>query len=270
MKLAVIGGGAMGEAIVAAVLREKLIDAADIVVAEPVPARLHHVQSTFGVNGAAEAAAVVESEHILLSVKPQDFDKVASAIKGTLPKTSTVVSIMAGVTIGRIRDSLGHGAIVRSIPNTPAQVGRGFTLWTATSEVSETAQGEIAAIFEAMGKQEYVSDERYIDMATGVSGSGPAFVFLFIEALVEAAVYIGFGRELATEMAIQTVAGSAGLAQTSGKQLAELRAMVTSPGGTTAEGLRALEEGGLRAAVLHAVDAAYNKSKLLGGGAGQK
>jgi pyrroline-5-carboxylate reductase len=270
VKLAIVGGGAMGESIVAAVLREKLVEATDIVVAEPVPARLHQVQSTYGVNGADDAAAVANSASVLLAVKPQDFDKLAASLKGKLPKTATVISIMAGITIDRLRDGLGHGAIVRSIPNTPAQVGEGFTLWTATPEVTEAAQGEVAAIFQAMGRQEYVGDERYIDMATGVSGSGPAFVFLFIEAFADAAVYVGFGRELATEMALQTILGSAKLAQASGKHPAELRAMVTSPGGTTAEGLRALEEGGLRAAVLNAVDAAYNKSKLLGGGMGQK
>ncbi len=270
MKLAIVGGGAMGEAILAAVLRQKLVAPQDIAVAEPVAARLHALQSKYGVGGAPDAAAVVDADHVLLAVKPQDFDKLAASIKGKLPKTATVISIMAGVTIERLREGLAHTAIVRSIPNTPAQVGAGFTLWTATPEVGEQAQGEVAAMFQAMGRQAYVSDERYVDMATGVSGSGPGFVLLFIEAFIDAAVYIGFGRELATEMAVQTIAGTALLVQETGRLPADLRAMVTSPGGTTAEGLRALEEGGLRAAVLDAVEAAYNKSKAMGGGAAQK
>jgi pyrroline-5-carboxylate reductase len=270
MKLAIVGGGAMGEAIVTAVLRNKLMRANDIVVAEPIEGRLHALQSRHGVNGASEASAVVEADQLLLAVKPQDYDKLAASIKGKVPKQTTLISIMAGIPIARLRDGLGHHAIVRSIPNTPAQIAEGMTLWTATPEVGEAAQAEAAAIFEAMGHQIYVADEHYIDMATAVSGSGPGFVLLFIESLIDAAVYIGFGREVATEMALQTVIGSARLAQESDKVPAELRSMVTSPGGTTAEGLRALEAGGLRAAVLDAVDAAYNKSKAMGGGAGSK
>jgi pyrroline-5-carboxylate reductase len=270
VKLTVVGGGAMGEAIVGAVLRQKLMAPDEIVVAEPVAARLQHLQLTFGVKGAEEAPTALESDHILLAVKPQDFDKLAADLKGKLPRSATLVSIMAGVPIAKMRESLGHAAVVRSIPNTPAQIGEGMTLWTATPEVSEGARGEVAQIFEAMGRQKYVNDERYLDMATGVSGSGPGFVFLFVEAFVDAAVYIGFGRELATEVALQTIVGSAKLAQLTGKSPAELKSMVTSPGGTTAEGLRALEEGGLRAAVLDAVEAAYNKSKALGGAGGQK
>jgi pyrroline-5-carboxylate reductase len=177
---------------------------------------------------------------------------------------------MAGVPISTISQTLGHKAVVRAMPNTPAQIGEGMTLWITTPAVSDEAASRAESIFAALGRQARVTDEKYLDMATGVSGSGPGFVLLFIEAMIDAAVHVGFGRELATEMVLQTVAGTAKLAQQSGKHPAELRAMVTSPAGTTAEGLRELEAGGLRAAVLNAVEAAYNRSKALGGQGSQK
>jgi pyrroline-5-carboxylate reductase len=270
MRLSIIGGGAMGEPIIKAAIERKLCAPGDIALAERVEPRLDALKKTYGINGSTRADAVVDCDALLLAVKPQDFDKLAASIKGKLRPETTVVSIMAGVTIDRLARSLAHKAIVRAIPNTPAQIGEGMTLWTATGDVGEAAQSDIAALFDAMGRQAFVTEERYIDMATGVSGSGPGFVLLFIEAMVDAAVYIGFSKELATEMVLQTVIGTARLAQESGKHPAELRAMVTSPGGTTAEGLRALEDGGLRSAVLDAIDAAYNKSMALGGPSRQK
>ena len=148
----------------------------------------------------------------------------------------------------------------------PAQAREGMTVWTASKAVSESAKKDVERIFSALGRQAFVPDERYLDMATAVSGSGPGYVFLFIEAMIDAAVHIGLSRELATEMVLQTVAGSARYAQETGKHPAELRNIVTSPGGTTAEGIRVLEAAGLRAAVTEAIVAAYNKSKALGAG----
>ncbi len=150
------------------------------------------------------------------------------------------------------------------MPNTPAQVGQGMTVWTATDGVSEQARVDVGRIFDCLGRQAYVAEERYIDMVTAVSGSGPGYVFLFIEALIDAAVHIGLPRDLATEMVLQTVKGSARFAQDTGRHPAELRNLVTSPAGTTAEGILALEEAGLRAAVTEAVMAAYNRSVILG------
>lgn len=265
MKIGIIGGGAMGEAIMAAVLRRKVVTPKELTVAERITDRLETLRKAYKVNGTADAAGAVDADCVVLAVKPQDFAKVAASIKGKLPRTSTALSIMAGVPIATLAEALGHKAIVRSIPNTPAQVGEGMTLWTATPEVGEPAQADIAAILDAMGHQAYVPDEHYLDMATGVSGSGPGFVLLLIEAMIDAAVHIGLPRALASEMVLQTFAGTVRLVQETGRHPADLRDMVTSPAGTTSEGLRALEAAGVRAAMLEAVDAAYNRSKALGG-----
>ena len=201
---------------------------------------------------------------MITAVKPQDFEKAASAIAGRL-QGATVISIMAGVTVAQLTSALQTDAVVRSMPNTPAQIGEGMTVWTATPGVSESAREGVQRIFGAMGKEAYVPDEKYLDMVTGLSGSGPAYVFLFIEALIDAGVHIGLSRELAATMALQTVLGSARYVEATGKHPAELRNQVTSPGGTTAEALRVLEAGSFRSDVLEAVIAAYEKSKALGG-----
>jgi pyrroline-5-carboxylate reductase len=173
---------------------------------------------------------------------------------------------MAGVTVKQLSKALKTDSIVRSMPNTPAQIGEGMTVWTATADVGGNAREGVRSILGAMGKEAFVPDEKYLDMATGLSGSGPAYVFLFIEALTDAGVHIGLSRDLAATMALQTVLGSAKYAAETGKHPAELRNQVTSPGGTTAEALRAFENGAFRADVLAAVVAAYEKSKALGEG----
>ena len=265
MRIGIIGGGAMGEAIISAVLRHKLVSANEVTVAERVPGRLEVLRSSHGVNGTPDAAGAVDADYIVLAVKPQEFGKAAASIAGKLPPASTAISIMAGIPISRLTADIKHKAIVRSAPNTPAQVGAGMTVWTATKEVGETAQADVAAILDAMGRQAFVSDERYVDMAMAVSASGPGFVLLLIEATIDGAVHIGVPRDLATEMVLQTFVGTARLAQETGRHPADLKNMVTSPGGTTTEGLQALESAGVRAALIEAVSAAYNKSKALGG-----
>jgi len=154
--------------------------------------------------------------------------------------------------------------VVRVMPNTPAQIGEGISVWAATSEVTEQQREWVSSILGAMGKEIYVAEEKYIDMATAVSGSGPAYVFLFVESLVEAAVHIGLPRDIAQEMVLQTLLGSGHLVQKSGKEPSELRRMVTSPGGTTAEALLQLENGGFSNLVLQAIIAAHNKARSLG------
>src|SRR5690606_27157962 len=219
---------------------------------------------TYGVRTASDNAAAVQgADFAVLAMKPQDFEKAAPDLKGRLG-SAVAVSIMAGVTLNRITSLLGVDAAVRAMPNTPAQIGEGMSVWTATAGVDEAGREGAARIFGSLGAEAFVPEERYLDMATGLSGSGPAYVFLFVEALTDAGVHIGLSRELAATMALQTVAGSALYAEQTGKHPAELRNQVTSPGGTTAEGLRALEQGGLRSTVLDAVIAAYEKSKALG------
>jgi pyrroline-5-carboxylate reductase len=265
MKLGVIGVGAMGEAIVSAVLAAKLATTNDIKVANHAEVRLKYMATTYEVEASSEhSSAAAAADFLILAVKPQDFPAAADELKPHLGGGTTVISIMAGVKISDISTLLGSESIVRAMPNTPAQIGQGMTGWTATPAVGETAREGVRRIFGAMGKEAYVPDEKYIDMVTGLSGSGPAYVFLFIEALTDAGVHIGLPRDIASTMALQTVLGSAVYAERTGTHPAELRNQVTSPGGTTAEGLKALEHGNLRADVLDAVIAAYEKSRALG------
>lgn len=265
MNLALIGGGAMGEAIIAAVTKGQVADPAQIRVFDVSAARLEHLGTTYRVATAERPEGAIEgAELAVFAVKPQDFPAAAQPLAGRL-KDVTAVSIMAGVRIVQLTSALETQNVVRSMPNTPAQIGEGMTVWTATSAVSDAAREGVRKILGAMGREAYVPEEKYLDMATGLSGSGPAYVFLFIEALTDAGVHIGLSRELASTMALQTVLGSARYAEVTGKHPAELRNQVTSPGGTTAEALRAFEAGSFRSNVLEAVVAAYEKSKALGG-----
>ena len=266
MKLAVIGGGVMGEAIIGALLTKGIAAASDLVACDILEGRRQHLQASYGVKAVARGSEVAGgADLVLLAVKPQEFPAAGRDLNGRLTAGQTVLSIMAGVPIARIREALKHDAVVRAIPNTPAQIGKGITLWTATSEVSEAGREAVRRVLAALGQEIYVSEEKYIDMATAVSSSGPAYIFLVMEALVDAAVHIGFRREMAEQMVIQTVLGSARYAQASSRHLAELRNQVTSPAGTTTEGLLALEKAGLRAAFIEAVQAAYDKAQRLGG-----
>jgi len=225
---------------------------------------VHHLGASYNIAMAEGPDQAVENvDFAVFAVKPQDFAAAADAIGGKL-KGATAISIMAGVTLKQLTSALRSDAVVRSMPNTPAQIGEGMTVWTATPGVGEDARASVRQILGAMGKEAYVPEEKYLDMATGLSGSGPAYVFLFIEALTDAGVHIGLSRDLASTMALQTVLGSAKYAEETGRHPAELRNQVTSPGGTTAEALRAFENGSFRADVLAAVIAAYEKSKALG------
>ena len=265
MKLAFIGGGTMGEAIIAGVLDKGVLSPADIAACDISPARREHLAKTYGVSVGEEAAVSSQSDIVMLAVKPQEFPAAGRALNSTLNGNQTVMSIMAGVPIDVIRSALKHDAVVRAIPNTPAQIGEGMTVWTATEAVPASTREAVRSVLSVLGRELYVDDEKYVDMATAVSSSGPAYVFLMIESLIDAAVHIGLRREMAVPMVLQTVLGSARYAIETGKHPAALRNQVTSPGGTTTEGLRELEEAGLRAAFLNAVEAAYEKAKALGG-----
>ncbi len=184
-------------------------------------------------------------------------------LKGELKPDQLVLSIIAGARIDTLRNGLSHNSIVRVMPNTPAQIGEGMSVWTATAEVTPAQRKRAGKILGALGKQIYVDHEKYLDMATAISGSGPAYFFLFLEVLAEAAGQIGLPREMAQELALQTMLGAGHLIQKTGKDPAELRRMVTSPGGTTAEALRELEKGGFSSLLMKAVNAAYDKARRL-------
>jgi pyrroline-5-carboxylate reductase len=265
MRLAFIGGGMMGEAVIAGAIRNDISGAGSIAVCDVAAARRQHLSSKYQVKATGDAAVATQgADIVVLAVKPQEFAVAASQLKGRLGGDQTVMSIMAGVRIETIRDLLGHDQVVRAIPNTPAAISESMTVWTATPTVQEAARDAVRMLLGVLGKEIYVDSEKYVDMATAVSSSGPAYVFLVMEAMIDAAVHIGLRREMAVPMVIQTLLGSARYAQESGRHPAELRNQVTSPGGTTTEGLLELEEAGLRAAFARAIEAAYLKAQELG------
>jgi len=266
MRVGVIGGGFMGEALVSALLKNGLAEASEVTVSDVVEARRQHLAASYGVEVMAEnLEAVRGAELVVLAVKPQEFSAVAAGLRGRVGRKQTLLSIMAGVPIERIGRELEHEAVVRAMPNTAAFVGQAMSVWTARAGVPEERCETVARLLRAVGRELRVGDEKYLDMATAVSGSGPGFVFLFLEAFIDAAVHIGLRREVAQELAVQTLLGSAVLARETGKHPAELRNMVTSPGGTTAAGLQVLEDAGLRGAIIDAVEAAYERAKELNG-----
>jgi pyrroline-5-carboxylate reductase len=266
VKLAFIGGGMMGEAIIAGAIANDVTDAGSISACDIVAARRKHLASHYKISVTEDPIEAMDgAEVVVLAVKPQEFASAAGKLDGNLDKRQVVMSIMAGVPIAAISEQLKHNQVIRAIPNTPATVSEGMTVWTATSSVKSAARDHVRMLLRVLGKEIYVDAEKYLDMATAVSSSGPAYVFLVMEAMIDAAVHIGLRREMAVPMVIQTFLGSARYATESGRHLAELRNQVTSPGGTTTEGLLALEEAGLRAAFVHAVEAAYLKAQELGG-----
>ena len=265
-KITFVGGGAMGEAIIGSLISKQLLNPTQICVSEPVPTRREYLNSTYGVTTETDnSQAVTGASVTVLAVKPQVLGPVMADLNGNLSPAALVVSIMAGVQIDTLRIGLGHDKIVRSMPNTPAQVGKGMTVWTDTAAVTESDRAAAQSILEAMGEAIYAAEEHYLDMATGLSGSGPGFVYLLLEALIDAGVHIGFSRDQAQLMVLQTVEGSVELMRQSGLHPADLRNRVTSPAGTTAAGTLVLERAGVRSALIDAVDAAYRRSQELGG-----
>ena len=266
MKIAFIGGGVMGEAMLSAILDKGLSLPQAISVSDVSQARCQHLGQKYGVAVMSNNRQAIEgSDVVVLAIKPQNLAEVMAELSGQLKSAQLVLSIIAGARINTLRVGLNHSCVVRVMPNTPAQIGEGISVWTATTGVTKEQKGWAASILGAMGKEIYVDDEKYIDMATAVSGSGPAYIFLFVESLVNAAVDIGLPRDMAQELVLEMMLGSVHFMQKSGKEAAELRRMVTSPGGTTAEALLRLEKGGFSDLLKQAVNAAHDKAKRLGG-----
>ncbi len=262
-KIAVIGGGTMGATFVRAVTNAGVVSMGDLTVCEVLPERRAWLEDEFsGISVTGDQAEAVNGgEVVYLSVKPQDLRSLNSE-GGTGAKL--LISILAGSTIADVQASTGAERIVRAMPNTPAQVGKGFTAWTATAGVTDDERNLVSQLLDTMGEQLYVADESAIDKITAVSGSGPAYVFLIIEAMINAAVNIGLRPDDARRMVLQTIIGSSEFAAQSGQHPAVLKDMVTSPGGTTAAGLRVLEQRGVRAALIDAIAAAHQRAEELG------
>lgn len=263
-RFAFIGPGVMAEAMIVGLLNKKLAAPKNILAAGPRPERGEELQRKYGIRTTTDnAAAARAADVIVLSVKPQRLSEVMRGIKG-IPPDGLVLSIVAGAPIEKIRSGLKHKPIVRSMPNTPGQIGQGITVWTASKEVTDEQRGLARTILSALGDEIFVEDENYLDMATALSGSGPAYVFLFMEALIDAGVHMGFPRRIAEQLVLQTIKGAAAFYEQAKLHPAALRNQVTSPGGTSAEALYYLEKAGLRTAISRAVWAAYQRSLELG------
>jgi pyrroline-5-carboxylate reductase len=265
MKIGFIGGGNMAEAILSSVLARKLAGPQDIGVSDILDSRLSYLEQKYKITVLQDNRKTVkDKEIVILAIKPQALADVMRGLKGHLKPTQLIISIIAGKSINTISTGLAHNCLVRSMPNTPAQIGEGITVWTATPQVTAQQKSWTASILGVMGSEIYVDDEKYLDMATAVSGSGPAYVFLFIEALEAAAVKLGFAPAVAQQLVMQTLLGSEHLLQRSAKTPQELRRMVTSPGGTTAEAIGVFEKGGFSRLIEQAIIAAHEKAKKLG------
>ncbi len=263
-KLGFIGGGNMAEAIIKGLLAGG-VTAAELVVAEPMAERREFLQSAYGIDVRADNGEVAAmTDALIIAVKPQVFRGMAAALGATGFAGKLVISIMAGISIGGMEEACGGSCrVIRVMPNTPALALAGASAIcrgkNATDDDLFFAQG----IFDLVGTT-CVVDEKLMDAVTGLSGSGPAYVFTIIEALTDAGVKQGIPRPLALELSAQTVYGAAKMVLQTGEHPGKLKDMVTSPGGTTIEGLHALEKGKLRATMINAVQAATERSKELG------
>ncbi len=265
-----VGGGIMAGAMIQGLLEKNLAQPDRIMASGPRDKRRNELQALYHIRTTASNCEVARaSEIVVLSVKPQLLAHILAEMSGCIRPDQLVISIAAGGRIDTLSGGLGHSAIVRAMPNTPAQIGEGMTVWTATPEVTEEQRSQARAIFQALGHEVFVEDEKYLDMATAVSGTGPTYVFLVLEALIDAAVHLGFPRHLAQDIVIETMRGSILFARESGKHPAELRNMVTSPGGTSAEAIYQMEKGTLRTVLSKAVWAAYQRSRALGESVGK-
>ncbi len=264
MRIGFIGGGVMGEAILKGILTKKVVRPTAITVSDISKQRLTTLQQRYGITTTGNnKQAAADSDIIILAIKPSEMGAVLPQLR-SLSAKQLVISIAAGVTLDTLRKGLKHNRLIRSMPNMPGQIGEGITVWTATPEVTQKQKEMATSILASLGEEIHVASEKYIDMATAVSGSGPGYIFLIAEALTDAGVHIGLPRTIAEKLVIETLIGSGRSLKTLGEHPASLRNKVTSPGGTTTEGLLELETGGLRSLLLHAVIAAYQKSLSMG------
>ncbi len=264
-QLGVIGVGKMGEAMVKGLLASKQLAPERIIVTDKDASRLTFMRESYGVATHPTCADVVSNAGTcILAVKPQDMAGVLEEIKGAVAESCLIISIAAGITVPWLQGYLGRSAkIVRAMPNAAAMVGMAATGLFLSEAVSPEEGKAAKAIFDAVGTTVFVQKEEHLNIVTGLSGSGPAYLFVILEAMTEAGVYCGLAREVAAGLALQTLKGSAQMALESGKPIPLLKETITSPGGTTMAGLKVLEEGKVRATILNAVAAATERSREL-------
>lgn len=263
--IATIGSGVMAEAMIVGLLADHLVEPGQIVASHPRAERRSALGDTHGIRTvASNVEAAQGADVIILAVKPQMLARVGREIGPHLRAGQLVLSVLAGPTSAALVGALGHDQVVRAMPNTPARIGAGMTVWYATPATTEEQRAQAKALLSALGAELEVEDEKWVAMATAVSGTGPAYVFLVMEALIDAAVHLGFPRHIAHDLVIETLEGSTRFAKQSGDHPAVLRNMVTSPGGTSAAAIHELESGRLRTVLSEAVWAAFRRTVELG------
>lgn len=262
MRVGIIGAGAMAEAMIGGLIARGGVQ---IVASHPRPERRELLAERYAIHAvAANADAARGAEIVVLAVKPQMLRRVMDELATELDDEQVVLSIVAGATLGTLSVGLNHAAVVRSMPNTPAQIRRGITVWAASSACSPRQHGLAQAVLSALGDERQVADEEFVAMATALSGTGPTYLFAVMEALIDAGVHMGFPRGLAHDLVVATLVGSSEYAQQSELHPAQLRNAVTSPGGTSAAAIYELEKGRLRTVLSDAVWAAYRRTQELG------
>ena len=263
--IATVGSGVMAEAMIAGLLRGALVEPGQVVASHPRSERREHLHREYGIRVVEGNVAAIEgADVVLFAIKPQMLGRVGKEIGPHLRRGQLVLSVIAGATTAALTGTLGHDQVIRAMPNTPARLGKGMTVWYATPETTTEQRVQAGALLGALGAQLEVDDEKFVAMATAVSGTGPTYVFLVMEALIDAAVHLGFPRHVAHDLVIETLEGSTLFAKQSGMHPAELRNMVTSPGGTSAAALHELESGRLRTVLSEAVWAAFRRTVELG------
>ncbi len=263
--IATVGSGVMAEAMIAGLLKGEEVGPEQIIASHPRAERREELTRGHGIRAVeSNVAATDRADVIVLAIKPQMLLRVGRELAGTLREGQLVISIIAGATTRALGNVLEHRHVVRSMPNTPAQLGQGMTVWYATPQVTLQQRAQASSLLGSLGKQLEVDDEKLVAMATAVSGTGPTYVFLVMEALVDAAVHLGFPRHVAHDLVVETLEGSTAFAKATGMHPAQLRNMVTSPGGTSAAALHELESGRLRTVLSEAVWAAFRRTDELG------
>ncbi len=263
-KVALIGSGTMGEAIIQGLLNQGTVAAEQISASARSQERCTYIQKSYGIQtSTCNIETIRAATMIILCVKPQLMDALLLTLAGQIPPETLVISIAAGITVEALRQGLKHDAIVRAMPNTPALVGMWMTVWYASSGVTAMQRSQTTTLLQALGAEIPLTREAELDQATALSGAGPGFTLLVIEAMIDAGVQLGLSRPQAELLTLQTIAGTVELMRQTQRHPADLRNQVTSPGGVTAIGLYELEKGGLRTTLCNAVLAAFQRTQQL-------
>jgi pyrroline-5-carboxylate reductase len=265
MRVGIVGAGVMAEAIIAGLVADRAVEAGTLVASHPRRDRRDVLAERHGVRPVAtNREALAGAEVVVLAVKPQMLGRVMRELRGELSADQVVVSIVAGATIRTLVDGLQHAAVVRAMPNTPSQIRRGISVWSPSEACTARQRDQARGVLRALGDEREVADETFVAMATALSGTGPTYLFSVMEALIDAGVHLGFPRELAHDLVVETLIGSAEFARRSEMHPAQLRNAVTSPGGTSAAAIYELEKGRIRTVFSDAVWAAYRRTLELG------